>query len=314
VFRRAVICVLPTTLLATYLPACTGTASPDNSGDQQVDGGACGSDTDCLDDESCVEGQCARVVPEPDYCGERSAEFDLLLARVEQEGDADEIPEDELCRVANLLLEMLHARCPDADDSVVHPPHGDESDGQDLRGRVLERMRTTCFAVNETVDFDLAGGLEIHQVVAGLEDRASGVGIFDLQGKIAIGGTLAIEPGAISVVPARNEAGELDPPGPQESPEVAEMCSEEPLIINVWVAPADSIKTLFDDGDAYTAVATLDEQCDATRVEVTPGELAESTLDLVGEEKFAVGVGVLAPISGTVIVDGLSFELRLRAD
>jgi hypothetical protein len=161
-------------------------------------------------------------------------------------------------------------------------------------------------------DFDLGGtALKTHQVVAGEETRESTTGTFELSGGSPSGGSIDIEPSAITIDPTGGPEEKATVAFQQIPPELADLCIDDPLIIRVWLAPVDQLDTVFDSDQMYTGEVTLNESCQPTQVDVTPDHLMQGTLDLIEVGEFAIGIGVTSPVTGEVVIDRLSFEFQL---
>ena len=161
--------------------------------------------------------------------------------------------------------------------------------------------------------FDLRGTtLRTHQVVAGEQTMESTTGTFglDVSSPSLSGGSISIDPSAITLTPAAGVALKAAAAFQDIPPEIAELCNNEPLIITVWIAPADQLDAVFDSDQMYVANVTLNESCQATQVDVTPDQLMQSTLDLIEGGEFAIGLGVLSQVTGEVVIDELEFGVE----
>ncbi len=161
-----------------------------------------------------------------------------------------------------------------------------------------------------SADFDLSGTMKTYQVVAGELKTASTTGTFDVSGPSLSGGSISIDPSAITLTPAADGAPKAAAAFQDLPPEIADLCNNEPLIITVWIAPADQLQAVFDSDQEYVVNVTLNESCLATQVDVTPDQLMQSTLDLIEGGEFAIGIGVLSQVTGEVIIDKLKFGLE----
>lgn len=179
------------------------------------------------------------------------------------------------------------------------------------------------------IPLDLAGaGVAEFQVQAGtpLLQRAQFGGI---DSPVAIGGgSLGIDPSAISIAPADTSGGKISVARQSiediqtcldacefagiDTTTCSDVCENTEVHVNVWVGSVDEITADCANGDEYLFVVTLDESSQPVSVSVTPDEIQPATRALFNSgEALGLCVQVLSPFDGTILVNTINIEITL---
>jgi len=160
------------------------------------------------------------------------------------------------------------------------------------------------------VDFTLGPALKTIDLVDG-QGETTGTGSFSGtdQGTV-LGGTVHLDPNAISITnPTTTAKGNVAYQLPDE---LSAACTGEPLVVTVWVAAADLVDTVFDDGEQYGPFdVTLDEDCTPVSVSPSSVTLTSGTIALIDAGSFSIGIRAQSPVDGTLVINNLSFMLRV---
>ena len=167
-----------------------------------------------------------------------------------------------------------------------------------------------CASIIPPIEVDLGlgqtGTLELEDGFA----ESSGTGTAaDIPVSVA-SGKVQLDPSAISITnPTTTAKGNV---AYQLPAELSAACTGEPLVVTVWVAAAELLGTVFDDGEQYGPFeVTLDEGCIPVSVSPSSVTLKSSTIALIEAGSFAIGIRAQSPVDGTLVIDSLSFTLRV---
>lgn len=142
------------------------------------------------------------------------------------------------------------------------------------------------------------------------------------------GGSIAIDPDAISVTPSDTTGGKLavrlqpadDLPTCLEACDFAgvdattcsNVCENGELAITVWVGSRENIIAECEDGDEYRFRVTLDEESRPVSVSVSPSSFQPNTRALLNAgSDIGLCIQVVSPVDATVLIDSLTLNLRL---
>jgi len=159
--------------------------------------------------------------------------------------------------------------------------------------------------------FGLGGTLGTLEIEDGVGET-QGTATFNPSEYNIASGSIQLDPTVISIQDPTlggEEKGYVAAAVPEE---VAAACTGDPLIVNVWVGPAEQVETIFDDGEEYGPFeVTLNEECVPTSVSPTSVTLSATTVELLESGNIAIGLRVESPVDGTVVIDSLSFTVRV---
>jgi hypothetical protein len=157
-------------------------------------------------------------------------------------------------------------------------------------------------AFQRATTLELGTGLGVFQVTAGEPARNTGTQMGDPV-EINLGsGSIELDPGVITVTPTPTTEGKAR----------AAMHVVSTMTVTVWIGTVDQLPTVCEEGEQYGPFTVgLDENNIPEEIDPSRVTLSDRTLDLLNGGDFSLCIEVVSPVTGTVTIESLTFNLGL---